>query len=350
MTQPRNNPFSKATKKRAKLRLALMGPSGSGKTFTALSIAGAFGRVAVIDTEHGSASKNASLFEFDVLELTNYHPQRYIDALNAAADAGYDVVIIDSLSHAWNGTGGVLEIVDKAAAKSDSKNTFAAWRDATPLQLKLVESILAAPLHVIVAMRSKTEYVLELDKRGKMTPRKVGTAPIQRDGIEYEFDVVGEMTAEHDLIITKTRVPLLNDEAIPTPGEGLGVTLLKWLSDGVEAPPAPPKAEPEPEPNTVRGAGITVVQRVETKHTPPNQYPVTALVVGQTSTARTFALKLKLGAFVQVSDMGVLEGLRIGEQAVVDLARGTYSVNWLVTADKFGDAWDVQNITVAEAV
>lgn len=227
------NPFKRATKSQAKLRMALMGPSGSGKTFTSLSVASALGRVAVIDTEHGSASKYGDRFIFDVLELTEYHPQNYIDAIKAAGEAGdYDVLVIDSLSHAWNGSGGVLEIVDKAAKRSDAKNTFAAWRDATPLHNALVEALLAAPLHLITTMRSKTEYVLERDERGKMTPRKVGLAPVQREGMEYEFDVVAEMDMQNTLMITKTRIPKLTGKVIPQPGVALGETLKAWLMDG----------------------------------------------------------------------------------------------------------------------
>jgi hypothetical protein len=224
------NPFKRATKSQAKLRMALMGPSGSGKTFTALSVASALGKVAVIDTEHGSASKYGDRFIFDVLELTEYHPQQYIDAIRAAGEGDYDVLVIDSLSHAWNGSGGVLEIVDRAAKRSDSKNTFAAWRDATPLHNQLVEALLAAPLHLITTMRSKTEYVLERDERGKMTPRKVGLAPVQ--GMEYEFDVVAEMDMQNTLMVTKTRIPKLTGKVIPQPGQALGETLKAWLMDG----------------------------------------------------------------------------------------------------------------------
>jgi hypothetical protein len=244
------NLFKRATKSQAKLRMALMGPSGSGKTYTALSIAQALtnapGKVAVIDTEHGSASKYASSvrtegspepgagdrFTFDVLELTEYHPQNYIDAIRAAGENGYEVLVIDSLSHAWNGSGGVLEIVDKAVKRSDSKNTFAAWRDATPLHNALVEALLSAPLHIIVTMRSKTEYVLERDERGKMTPRKVGLAPVQREGMEYEFDVVAEMDMQNTLTVTKTRIPKLAGKVIPLPGAPLGETLKAWLTEG----------------------------------------------------------------------------------------------------------------------
>lgn len=237
MTQ--TNPFKRATKSQAKLRMALMGPSGSGKTYTALSVAQTFGKVAVIDTEHGSASKYGDRFTFDVLELSDYHPQQYIDAIRAAGESDaasngtmYDVLVIDSLSHAWNGVGGVLEMVDKAAKRSDSKNTFAAWRDATPLHNQLVEALLSAPLHLIVTMRSKTEYVLERDERGKMTPRKIGLAPIQREGMEYEFDVVGELDMTNTLQITKTRIPRLTGKVIPVPGAPLGETLKAWLADG----------------------------------------------------------------------------------------------------------------------
>ena len=251
-----NNPFSKATKTRAKLRMALVGASGNGKTYSALSVASAFGKTAVIDTERGSASKYAGIFNFDVLELTDYHPQKYIDAIKAAAGAGYDVLIIDSLSHAWSGTGGVLEIVDKAAARSQG-NKFAGWRDGTPLHNALVDAILNAPLHVIVTMRSKTEYVLEKDERtGKTQPRKVGLAPVQRDGMEYEFDLVGDMDADNTFIVTKSRIPDLHSAVIAKPGVALGETLLAWLSDGAEPPVKPELHTEEPLLASVRGAGI----------------------------------------------------------------------------------------------
>lgn len=230
------NPFRRATKSQAKLRMAIMGPSGSGKTFTSLAVAATLasepGRVAVIDTEHGSASKYGDRFTFDVLELSDYHPQQYIDAIHAAGESDYEVLVIDSLSHAWNGSGGVLEIVDRAARRSESRNTFAAWRDATPLHNQLVEALLAVPLHLITTMRSKTEYVLERDERGKMTPRKIGLAPIQREGMEYEFDVVAEMDMTNTLIVGKTRISRLTGKVIPSPGEALGKTLLDWLNDG----------------------------------------------------------------------------------------------------------------------
>lgn len=231
--------FVKATKKQAKARIGLIGPSGSGKTYTALRLATNMGsKVALIDTEHGSASKYADKFEFDVMELIDYHPQNYIDGIKEAEAAGYDVLIIDSLSHAWSGTGGILDIVDTATAKSRSGNAFTTgWREASPLHNKLIESMLSARLHLIVTMRSKMEYVLEDDGKGGKKPRKVGLAPVQRDGMEYEFDIVGDMDLEHNFIVSKTRCDLLDGKVFNKPGEDLAAIIMGWLSDGDEDDP-----------------------------------------------------------------------------------------------------------------
>lgn len=229
--------FQKATKKKAKLRLALVGPSGAGKTYTALAIAKGLGeRVAVVDTERGSASKYADLFAFDALDLESFSPQMYIDAIHAAGKAGYDVLVIDSLSHAWMGAGGALEQVDNIAKKSQSRNSFNAWREITPLHNAMVDAIIRAPLHVIATMRAKTEYVMEKDDRGKTVPRKVGIQPVQRDGMDYEFDVVGDVTEDHDLIIGKTRCPALADKIFKRAGADVASILTAWLTDGAEAP------------------------------------------------------------------------------------------------------------------
>lgn len=225
------NIFKPATKEAAKLRLALAGPSGSGKTYSALSIATALTEhVALVDTEHGSASKYADRFAFDTVSMAApYHPNRYVKVIEAAAGAGYEVLVIDSLSHAWNGTGGLLEIVDEIAARMKTANTFAAWKDATPIHQRLVEALLAAELHVIATMRSKQEYVLEKDSKGRMAPRKVGMAPIQRDGMEYEFDVFAEMDMQHRMLVSKSRCPDLADAVIEKPGADVARTLRTWL-------------------------------------------------------------------------------------------------------------------------
>lgn len=252
------NPFKPAIKTAVKLRMAITGPSGTGKTYTALSIATNLGKTAVIDTEHNSAIKYANLFQFDLFNLTNYHPHKFIQLINAAAENGYEVLLIDSLSHAWNGKGGILEIVDQA--KKQKRNEFTAWGDATPIQNDLIEAILSANIHIIATMRSKTEYVLEEDERGKKVPRKVGMSPIQRDGVEYEFDIHGEMSTANEMRIVKTRCPELYDAVIMRPGMELAATLHHWLNDG----------EPAPIGNFTPPSNVTTLPTQQTGKTKPN--------------------------------------------------------------------------------
>lgn len=241
--------FQKATKKRAKARIAIDGPSGSGKTWTALEAATVLaegGKIAVIDTERGSASLYSDYFAFDVLELTTFSPQLYVEAIEAAELGGYAVVVIDSLSHAWEGEGGALEMVDHAVAKSQSKNTYFAWRDVTPIHRQLVDAMLQSPCHVVATMRSKTEYVIESNDKGKQTPRKVGMAPIQRAGMEYEFTLVGDMDLDHRISISKSRCTAMADAVETKPGAKFWGRFLAWLNDGGEAP-APAQDKPAPQ-------------------------------------------------------------------------------------------------------
>lgn len=226
--------FKKATKTQSKLRMALYGVSGSGKTYSALSIAsGLGGKIAVIDTERGSASKYANRFDFDVLDMQPpFAPANYVQAIKAAEAEGYDIIIIDSLTHAWSGTGGALEMVDNAAKRSQSQNTYVAWRDVTPQHNALIDAIIQSKCHIIATMRSKSEYVLEPDQRGKMMPKKKGMAPIQRDGMEYEFDLVAEMSADNEMIVQKSRCEALTGAVVSKPNGQVSDALRKWLTDG----------------------------------------------------------------------------------------------------------------------
>jgi len=229
--------FTKATRQQARLHLALIGPAGSGKTYTSLRVATALGgRVALIDTERSSACTYAKLFDFDVCALEDHHPQRYIEAIHAAGRAGYDVLVLDSLSHAWNGRSGALELVDRAAKRSRSGNSFGAWREVTPLHHRLVDALLSYPGHVIATMRTKMAYVQEKDSNGRTQVRKVGLQPLQRDGLEYEFDIVGDMDTENTLVISKTRCSELRGAVLHEPGEAFAETLLGWLGEGEPAP------------------------------------------------------------------------------------------------------------------
>jgi hypothetical protein len=230
------NLFRKAVKEESKLLMAISGPSGSGKTFTALAFAKELagdGGIAVVDTEHGSASKYADLFSFDVLAMNPpYHPGRFAEYARAARTAGYDVLIIDSLTHAWAGTGGALEMVDEES-KRIKGNSYMAWGAVTPVHRNMVDTIVsvggADGMHVIVTMRSKTEYVLETNERGKTVPKKIGMAPIQRDGTEYEFDVWLEMDIDNNAIVQKTRCPQLTNRVFAKPGREVTDILKGWL-------------------------------------------------------------------------------------------------------------------------
>lgn len=221
--------FQKASKTQSRLRLALSGTSGSGKTYSALNIAQHLGKtIAVIDTEHGSASKYADRFDFDVCNLRDHHPAKYIEVIKAAGQAEYEVIVIDSLSHAWFSE---LELAGKG---------FDGWKHVRPLERALIEAMLASPSHIIATMRTKTEWVLEeyVNKQGKncVAPKRVGTAPIQTSGIEYEFDIAGELNLEHLLTISKSRCPELSNSAHLHPGQELAESLKAWLSDGSPMP------------------------------------------------------------------------------------------------------------------
>jgi hypothetical protein len=231
--------FEPATKDQAKARIALAGPSGSGKTWTSLLLAQTLGRpVAVIDTERGSASKYADVFGFERLNMQRYDPRDLPKALAAAAAREFPVVIVDSLSKFWAGQGGMLEQVDNAAKRGYGGNSFGGWKEARPMETAMIEALLSYPGHVIVTMRTKTAYEIVEDERGRKVPMKIGLKPEQRDGIEYEFDIVGDMDLENTLTISKSRCSALAGEVVRRPGAPLAEAILAWLSDGREVPSA----------------------------------------------------------------------------------------------------------------
>ncbi len=231
--------FRKAERRKAKARVGIAGPAGSGKTYSALKIAfGLGGKIAMIDTENGSGDLYAHLGDYDVLTLTApFTPEKYIEGIKAAEAAGYDVLIIDSLSHAWAGEGGLLDAQGKIA--DSSGNSWTAWRKVTPRHNLLVETILQSKLHIIATMRSKMEYA-QTEENGKKVVKKLGLAPIQRDGMEYEFTVFMDLSQEHLATATKDRTGLFDGQYF-TPDESTGGRLLAWLEMGVDAP------EPEEE-------------------------------------------------------------------------------------------------------
>ena len=229
----------KAERYKAKLRLALAGPSGAGKTMSSLklakSIAGPNGKVCIIDTERGSGDLYANLFDYDIIQLSPpFKVETYTDAITAAEKAGYEVIIIDSLTHAWSDEGGLLDQADKMQAAG--KNRFTLWADLTPQHRSLVNAMLNSPKHIIATIRSKQEYGMEKDeKTGKQTVKKLGMAPIQRDGMEYEFTVFMDIDQNHSASASKDRTNMFKNEFFVI-DEKVGERLLGWLNEGKDRP------------------------------------------------------------------------------------------------------------------
>lgn len=239
--------FTKAVRSQRKLRAAIDGPSGGGKTYSTLRLAfamkaaGLCSRIAWIDTENNSASLYAGEspdgipWEFETLNLKQYNPDQFTNAIKTAAKEGFDLVGVDSLSHAWVGQGGALDLVD-----SKGGNKFTAWKDVTPLHRAMIDAIIQSPIHVLATMRSKTEYVLEEDEKGKKVPRKIGVAPVQRDGMEYEFDLYCSMDWSNQLKVTKSRCSPMNAATAIKPGPAFWTPLFDWLKSAADVPaPAP---------------------------------------------------------------------------------------------------------------
>ena len=232
--------FKKAERKQAKCRVALTGPSGSGKTYGALLIAkGMGGKIAVIDTERGSASLYSDLLEFDTLELNPpYSPEAFIEAIHAAEKAGYGTLIIDSMTHEWDGSGGCLEINDNMANAKFKGNTWAAWSETTPRHRAFVDAILQSPCHIIATMRSKTDTV---QGEGKKVV-KLGLKTVQRDGMDYEFTTVLDLTHENKFAnASKDRTGLFKESAVIT--AATGKKLLDWLNSGAVVAAEPAKVK-----------------------------------------------------------------------------------------------------------
>lgn len=228
--------YRKAERRKAKLRLAITGPAGSGKTYGALLIAqGLGGKIAMIDTENGSGDLYSAVCDYDILNINApFDPRKYIQAIHDAENEGYNVLIIDSLSHCWISEGGLLDIKEQLAL-SGKYNSFSAWSKVTPLQNKLIEAMLTSKCHIIATMRSRTDYVQVVNDKGRTEIRKVGLAPVQRDGMDYEFSLVFDLNNEHTVTVSKDRTSLFDGQSFILSPE-VGSKLLEWLNSGKDIP------------------------------------------------------------------------------------------------------------------
>ncbi len=211
-----------------------------------------WGRICLIDTENRSGSLYADstfagthIGEFLTIDLEPpFTPQRYLEAIQAAQENGVEYLVIDSLSHAWSGEGGMLDMQSNIAKRSG--NSYTAWRDVTPLHNRLVDRILQCDMHVTVALRTKTEYVVEDNEKGRKAPRKIGTTPVFRDGVEYELTTFFDLAQDHTAMVTKDRTGLFDGRAFTiTPASG--ALIYDWLSS---AKPADPPQDNAPRENT----------------------------------------------------------------------------------------------------
>lgn len=229
--------FQKAERKKSKLRLALTGPSGSGKTYGALLVAkGLGGKIAVIDTEKGSAALYSHLVDFDVLDLEPpYTPERYRQAVQLAVNNGFNVVIIDSITHEWSGAGGCLELNDEIAKAKFKGNTWSAWSETKARHRALIDELLACPAHIIVTMRSKTETT-QSEVNGRKQVQRLGMKAEQNDGIEYEFTTVLDLIHDGNFAQpSKDRTGLFPPNGNPFRlSVETGQKLVEWLESGVD--------------------------------------------------------------------------------------------------------------------
>lgn len=232
------NAFRTAQRRKAKARVAITGPAGSGKTYSALlvarGLASSWDKIAMIDTEHGSGDLYSDLGKYCIATMKPpYQPERAVKAMGLATESGFEVIILDSMSHFWAGEGGLLELHDRMTG-----NPYVNWGLITPRQIALVKAILESPVHVIATMRSKIKHEM-VEEDGKKKVHKLGLKPIQREGVDYEFDVVLDLNQNHLASCSKDRTSLF-DGTMEIPTTGTGERLRDWLDAGADvAEPAP---------------------------------------------------------------------------------------------------------------
>tara|TARA_R110002020_G_scaffold228221_1_gene438902 strand:+ start:1851 stop:2696 length:846 start_codon:yes stop_codon:yes gene_type:complete len=225
--------LQKAKREQVKLKIGVSGASGFGKTYSALlmgyGIVGDWSKIAVIDTENNSASLYSDLGDFNTLQLdAPYSPERYIDAIKVCEEAGIELLIIDSISHEWSGSGGCLEILDSLGGR------FQDWAKLTPRHNKFIQKILQTNMHVITSTRRKQEYEISKNSKGRNEVNKLGTKEETREGFEYELTLSFEIINDKHLAkASKDRTQLFMDMPETVINEETGKTLRKWSMEGV---------------------------------------------------------------------------------------------------------------------
>ncbi|MFH0246348.1 AAA family ATPase [Streptomyces sp. HK10] len=230
--------FTAAVRQQRPARILLDGPPGAGTTYTSLALATSIGnRVAVIDAQRGRVNTYADKFTFDTCPPLSYcSPDTLVTLLAHCAAQGYDTVVISPLSAFWSGPGGVLEQVDRAA-KRGSSGSWSGWREVRPVERHMLDALLGYPGHVIATVRDKLEYVAEPDENGRVTRRIIGLAPVGRDGMEYDWDIVATMDHSHTLVVVKAPTDDLSGRVEPNPGARFATDIKTWLDEGEPVQP-----------------------------------------------------------------------------------------------------------------
>lgn len=238
--------LQKASRKKAKIKLGLSAVSGGGKTYSALLIAyglcGDWEKIAVIDTEHMSAELYSDLGAYNVIPLeAPFSPERYIEAIKVCESAGMEVIIIDSITHEWDGKGGILQIADGMTG-----NSFTNWAKLTPRHQSFIDAILQSKAHVITTVRRKQDYEMTKDQNGKVQVQKAGLKEITREGFEYELTVNLELDQKHNATASKDRTGLFAGKPHFIPTVETGKLIRQWCESGVEVKEwAPTKKQSE---------------------------------------------------------------------------------------------------------
>lgn len=252
-------------RKQRPARILLDGPPGAGTTYTSLALATSIGnRVAVIDAQRGRSSVYASTFTFDTVPPLSYcSPDALITMLAHCADQGYDTVVVSQLSAFWASSGGVWEQVSRASKRgSSSAGKWSAWDEVRPVERQMLDALLGYPGHVIATVRDKLEYVAEPDEYGRITRRIVGLAPVGRDGMEYDWDLVATMDHSHNLVVVRAPCEDLAGSVESQPGARFASRIRDWLDQGEPVQPPVDLAEEALRPNLTFEELGDLMQRV----------------------------------------------------------------------------------------
>lgn len=306
----------KAEKQKTKLRIGASGPSGSGKTYSMLKLARGlvnnWNEIVIIDTENGSADLYAGMGDFNVLPLdAPYTPERYIEAINTCNQAGFKVIIIDSVSHEWEGKGGCLEVNELLGQTKYKGNTWAAWNETKPRHRKFIDAILTSPAHIITTARSKTDTIQTEDRKVK----KIGLREIQMEGYEYELTLNFTIDMEkHMAVASKDRTSLFIDKDPFLITEETGKTLLNWALSGSEVK-VPTSVQKELEKGSfeslakeIDGGMEELSKDVETPVKKVTNYPINKKVIKTNEDAKEAVSQLQKpvcsyeGCGVEISD------------------------------------------------